>query len=143
MTRPIFGKMKTIVIPFAQGEDEYMTLEEYKEKTGVDIRDVIILEPTIELGIGHIIPRRYPLSYTLIQSGDEISQFGECGALIPVSGADQIQPWKSGVTDYEGYVVGLTFDSSGALMGGIDLLLKIDKDDEFSLENLQIAFGEI
>ena len=43
MAYPNFGKVKTIVLPFNLQDDNGISLDEYKEKYGIDIRDLFVL----------------------------------------------------------------------------------------------------
>lgn len=127
----MFGKVKTIVLP---GNDSLMkkifTIEEYKEFSGIDLRDLLLLED------GYIDLNRNTVRNAQIMV--EIATVSSAIILVPVV-SEVVQYYDAGATDA---ITELKFlSSSGNIGGGIKFV--IPKDKAFDISNLEVQVIEI
>lgn len=137
MVRPIFGKIRTVVIP-ATLPSETFTLDEYKEKTGIDLLDVfnIILD---ENGYIQIYAKENTL--VLIQSAllDEDDAPIENGLSL-ANDRPQQDKWISGSSDGM-TIVGYSISNGlGGFLTGGGLEFTISKNSQFKVENIKVLF---
>lgn len=132
MTYPNFGKVRTIVLPIDYN-DPSMSLEEYKDKYGVDISNFIFLDEG---------------NHQIILSFPDFAQILLCEinyGLVAINGCPHIaQPnnlivsqWDSGNSD------GRTTIFYANDVTGFGLSFAISQDDDFKIENIIIELYEI
>lgn len=122
---PTFGKIKTIVLPTP---DHPLTLEEYQEQFGIDLKGFLTLD-----SITKCIEFHADNSLVLIKIIGAVSQFLRCITSFDYTPFDEgnddavtILGWYNAPEEqYEG------------------LRLIIDKDTSFSLANVKVSFYEV
>lgn len=122
MTRPIFGKMKTIVLP-APENGIPLTLADYKEKYGIDLTEWLYLEE------GYI-KFNFPKDTLILIQDDGGNLFSDGGyiGIIPVSAGYLASEWESGVNPAETRIG--SHDGTGT--NGIDFQIPASEDFELS-----------
>lgn len=128
MGYPIFGKVKNIVLPCDTSDP--LTLDQYKEKYGIDLKEFLVVE-------NNVIKFKADNSVIYIQTRNEQGAQAVYGTsfLCPVT--------SSLITAYE------SGQSSAKLMLGVynndeqdycGIGLTIDKDDEYTLDNVKVSY---
>ena len=118
---------KEVILPLEKGDD--LTIEQYKEKYGIDIREVM----DITISGSQIVIYLKPFINVLFCSLESIG-FAPSIVSRPIDG--QVQEYDEGVNDgmYE-FIFGLNY--------GWRYQIVCPKDKEFTLENVKIKYQEI
>ena len=125
-----FGKTKTITLPISV-DDEEMSIYQYKEKYGIDLREIIDL--FLDAGSGNI---RFKVDALILVQVHKLNV--PCRIFVP--NKYYYVTWTSGETD--GALSLTLIDYSGdAFDAGIALKIPYDKD--FIIENLTITHAEL
>lgn len=131
MTRPIFGKTKTIVLPIPSIT---MTLEEYKNQFGIDLNEIY----DISLSFNAI-------NAVLRQSGQILFRAKEddfptvfTSILNPVNYSGSAE-WISGSQDATLILGYVTLDANQDISGGLGMGFSISKDAAFDISNLRVG----
>ena len=123
---PQFGKVKTIVLPIPANS---ISLDEYKEKYGIDLREYIYLD-------GHEIKLKNVENALILIDDIDSNLVGSIRTLRPIISLG-IQQWTSGSLDGS-TIFGCVYNVADEVYEGLELI--IDKDDDFTLDNVHV-FG--
>lgn len=126
MGNPIFGKTKNLVLPVP---NNYISIKDYKEAYGIDLSEMIEIvgnEVRFNFKEGTSV---YFDAHNILTDWFNSNQYG----LIPLTSMDdnvQNQGYVSGSTDaMTSYIFFSTFS----------VRIKVSKDDELSIDNIQIG----
>lgn len=132
MGYPNFGKVKTIVLP---ADHDEMTLEEYKQKYGIDIKSFLSISVSGGGDKGRI-SLVIPSNIFILINGDDLAkaynapQYGGCQAITSIDNTD----WDSGVSN------AILILKGGH---GVGLYITCNKDNELNFDNIRIQGNEI
>ena len=129
MSYPNFGKVKTIVLPCP---DEPMSIEEYKNAYGIDLRGMIVLKDNNIEFKNDILES----SLILLRQSRAV---GDITPLVPVMGVYSAYTYESGVTPADTKLLTRYNNEENGYYG---IQLKINEDVEFKLDNLLIQTME-
>lgn len=124
MSYKTFGKMKTITLPI-DGSDQDLTLEEYKEKYGIELKKYIDLESgSIDLD--------FPSDALVL-----LQTLSTTGYALKIGFINSIprHAWEEGNED--GYYMLISRDADDYNVFGIQL--SIDKDDPLDFDHIKIS----
>ena len=127
---PIYGKVKTIVLPIPAG---VLTLDQYKENYGIDLKEFIGLEAN------GAITMSFPRNTQVLLDAEDIAGVNTFmpaikGSLLSIS-ASISTSYSAGATDANITIGAYNYDDSGI----IGLQIECDKDVSFELDNLKIS----
>lgn len=132
MGYPAFGKIKTLTLPIPS---QPMTLEEYKERYGIDLLEYVSLSD------GGYINFNAHNSYVLLsetnyenEGGDDEIVLNCTNIIIPIASV-VVSVWDSGKNDAE-TKLGI-YNPSDGTMGG--LMFSVSKNQSFTLDNVKIG----
>ena len=128
--KPI-GKYKTIVLPIPNYiESEAITIKQYKEKYGIDLKSFIFVDESNCIGFN------MPFGTMLLLDSKEIADTLPTThlGLMPVGSFAQESYWDEGVDPARTY---LTYSDL------LKLVFKISEDDELNIDNVKIYYDEI
>ena len=120
---PKFGKVKTIVLPIPTSS---MSLEEYKDFCGIDLEEFLIIESDTPY-------LKFPKNALVLiaDTFDVSSSFVKLNNVI----LTEEQAYDSGADDGYFGILGL-YNNDEQKYEGLELF--IDKDEEFSIENIKV-----
>lgn len=118
-----FGKVKTITLPFT-GTEDGLTLDQYKERFGIDLLDIIELKDDFI----QFKESRYSNNLILLNH--------EYHGIYPA--ITRIKGYNSGTSSAYLNMVYLTFDDEDAVTIENGFYLTISQDAEFKAENIRI-----
>lgn len=128
MSYSAFGKVKTIVLPINGNED--LSYEQYKEKYGIDLKDVIYLQGTsIRIREGALV---------LVQAKPSSEMGYDYFPSLFAPNYYQQEDWKEG--NAQG-ILSLGLVDTGSAAHGIRFY--VESDDEFKIENVNVMFFEM
>ena len=130
MGYPNFGKVKTVVLPLT---DEALTINEYKEKYGIDLKQFIVLDDG-----GFITLDNNFLDSTLIL----IRQSKSSGATTPLVPCQKVVTEAAYIADNQQATTLLASCYNEAEEGFYGLALFIEPSAEFSVDNIRINTRE-
>ena len=136
MSYPPFGKVKTIVLPVPTEE---LTYSQYKEKYGIDLKDVL------ELSEGIIFFKSSKSTMILFDVTDiketyhnQLLNLIPAGSL-PVTSSEYAEGSVDGRLDFT--ILSYDFNEDALLVIG-QIFFRIARNVEFSFENMTIVGGE-
>ena len=120
MGYPSFGKVKTIVLPIDAIDGE-MTIEQYKEKYGIDLKDLIYLD---ELNKTILLKNKDNLLILV----NDMSSNSYLPIFCPPS--ISVQAWEEGNSNGN-----ISFLDNSNDFG---VIIEISQDDNFKIENVKV-----
>ena len=130
MSYPVFGKVKTIVLP--TDLDSAVTLDEYKNLFGIDLKELIYLDK-----LNHCILFKAPNTMFLLGMHGLESYYGLYGNYLAPANSVYVSSWDEGVTPALTLLWTAHNDSEGA-----GLTLTIDSSAPFSIDSVRIGISE-
>lgn len=129
MGYPAFGKVKTIVLPIAKGDN--LSISEYKEKYGIDLKEYLFVDASGNL---YFDTSKYLFLVRLIDADRSTYHFNSFNVII-----------SSLVTTYDAGSTDATLQLMTSPVDEADWSIKfeIDKDVDFLLDNVRISYYEI
>ena len=130
MSYPVFGKVKTIVLPVPTPDDA-ISLQQYKDRYGIDLKDFLVLEPDYGL-IDFIAPK----DSIVLFNTREVSEHFEH---IVILGLDVLQESSSkpyNVDTSSNAELNLVFTS-------VNMQFYIRYTDDFTIDNILIQSSEV
>lgn len=135
MGYPSFGKVKTIVLPCPSYSDT-LSISQYKEKFGIDLSEYLILDNGYIYfdAKGNLILIN---SFDIDSVGEHIS-YGLNHAIVPLVATKQLS-WLSG-SDTGVLKLGIYEVTDDDCYG---LYIFVDKDDDFTMDNVRIRGSNV
>lgn len=130
MGYPVFGKVKTIVLP--TNLTQPVTIEEYKDLFGIDLKDFIYLDADY-----HVIKIKAPNTMFLLDMNGLDYVFGNYGDHLESAHSIMISSYTAGSDSATTFL--WTANNS---LEGEGIVLNIDKDSPFSIDNLMVSISE-
>lgn len=137
MTRPIIGKMRTVVLPTIALAGLTLSLNDYKERTGIDLLDVF--DFVLDDGYINIYGKKNTL--ILIESAKlDVDDNAIENGLQPLNDYKVADQWVSG-SSYANTLIGYSIFENGepATLGQISFTIL--QSAEFKLENILVGVG--
>lgn len=136
---PDFGKVKTIILPIPS---DPMSITEYKAKYGIDLKEFLLITADKYLRFKPI-----PNTQIFLDIGEVLKGYGSfCDSPLVDLSVISMQDstlYVSGTTDgMSTYCVRAYWDPDNVLQPEYLVILKVDKSEELTIDNITIGGGE-
>ena len=131
---PKFGKVKTITLPI---EHNTLTWEEYKEKYGIDLRDLVRLNSGKQI----VLKEESLIIFNL--SEVQNTGYSDIPAMLPLPSTLLSVPYSASDDALLSFFINHFDSGSGEIIPFLSIDLIIRKENDLDLDNLEIQITEI